>query len=364
VLRLATLPAAHPLTKIYRKCTKWKIKWHKSPLHHLANVYEADPDKLETIPTAGRNPALMGKRPFKTIIPASKEDSKKADKDAPEHIQIYTDGSAQEGKVGAATVLTRNGQPLKVLHHHMGTTSEHTVFEAELVGLILGLQLVKEHNTGNTSFAIGADNQAALRALNSKLNKLGHHIAAELISMAARVKKTKGKKYSLMFRWTAGHIGIPGNEKADEEAKIAAAGKSSEASSLPNYLRKSLKTSKSAAKQQSQEKRNSRWTREWKMSPRYDKLKNLDPSLPSKKFLKLISNRKIPRSIASKIYQITNCDLGTSHCMRISTDSRGKPVRNAPRAERPRRHRSISSCNARCTHTKDGRSSRGKGEQS
>jgi hypothetical protein len=169
---------------------------------------------------------------------------------------------------------------------------------------MLGLQLIKDHNKGNLSFAIGADNQAALKALASKLNKPGHYIAAEVISMAAKLKKTNGKKYSLTLRWTAGHTGIPGNKKADEEAKLAAKGKTSNAATIPAFLRKLLKISKSAAKQQRQEKRKSRWSNEWKASPRYDKLKNLDPTLPSQKFLKLISNKKIPRSTASKIYQL------------------------------------------------------------
>jgi ribonuclease HI/exonuclease III len=303
-IRLATLPAVHPLTNIYRACAKRKVKRHKSPLHHLANTYKTDPKNFETIPTAGRNPALMGKRPFKTVIPRSKEASKEEDKRALEHVKIYTDGSAQDGEVGAAAVLTRNGKPVKTMHLHLGKASEHTVFEAELTGLILGLQMVKEYRKGNFTFAIGADNQAALRALSSKLNKPGHYLAAEVISMAAKLEKTKGKKYSLTFRWTAGHSGIPGNEKADEEAKTAAEGKTSNEASLPKALRKPLKISKSAAKQKLQEERKIRWAREWRKSPRYDKHKNLDPSLPSQKFMKLISSKKIPRSIASKMYQL------------------------------------------------------------
>jgi hypothetical protein len=75
-LRLATLHDKHPLTKIAKKCAKGKVKRHRSPLHHLANVYKADPNTFETISSAGRNPAHIGKQPFKTDIPPSKEASK------------------------------------------------------------------------------------------------------------------------------------------------------------------------------------------------------------------------------------------------------------------------------------------------
>ena len=40
------------------------------------------------------------------------------------------------------------------------------------------------------------------------------------------------------------------------------------------------------------------------MSPRYDKLKHIDPSLPSHKFVELISGKDIHREAASKIYQL------------------------------------------------------------
>jgi hypothetical protein len=62
----------------------------------------------------------------------SKEDSKREDAQAPEHIKI-----AHDGKVGAAAILT-----ISATHFHLGTAEEHTVFEAELVGILLGMQLI------------------------------------------------------------------------------------------------------------------------------------------------------------------------------------------------------------------------------
>ena len=62
--------------------------------------------------------------------------------DAKEKVQVYVDSSAINSKVGAAAVLLREGKPPCTLHLHLGPESEHTVHEAELVGILLGLQLI------------------------------------------------------------------------------------------------------------------------------------------------------------------------------------------------------------------------------
>ena len=65
---------------------------------------------------------------------------------ANEVIQVFTDGSAQEGKVGAAAVLIRRNRLEQILHFHLGPEAEHTVHEAELVGLLLAIHLISTEN--------------------------------------------------------------------------------------------------------------------------------------------------------------------------------------------------------------------------
>ena len=79
----------------------------------------------------------QGKELFKVFIPSSKEDSKTEDVQAPEHIKIYSDGSAQDGKVGAAAIMIKDGRTIDKLHYHLGKVEEHTVFKAELVSILL-----------------------------------------------------------------------------------------------------------------------------------------------------------------------------------------------------------------------------------
>ena len=124
--------------------------------------------------------------------------------------------------------------------------------------------------------------------------------AREAIRMASKIQKSKGhSKYALTMRWMAGHEGIAGNEAADKEAKLAAEGKRSEKHSLPPYLRKPLPTNASAVKQAHQMDLKRKWTDEWRASHRGRNVVQIDNSMPSSKFLKLISQRELSRTAAS-----------------------------------------------------------------
>ena len=165
--------------------------------------------------------------PFRISIASDKDWSKRADAVATDEIKVYTDGSMQGDAVGAAAILYRNGKITHSLCFHLGSTEHHTIYEAEMVGLLLGIHLIKTEKASWRKCALGADNQVALQALQSELNNPSHHIVAEVIKIANQIAKARGtKNYKLMVRWTAGHIGIPGNEKVDEEAKKAVGGDS------------------------------------------------------------------------------------------------------------------------------------------
>ena len=107
-----------------------------------------------------------------------------------------------------------------------------------------------------------------------------------------------------VFRWTAGHVGIKGNEVADGEAKKAAEGLSSDKKNLPTLLRKPLKHNKAALRQQRKDVLKARWKKEWEASSRANKFKALDLTTPSDKFIKLISDDKLSRNDASRIFQL------------------------------------------------------------
>ena len=150
------------------------------------------------------------------------------------------------------------------------------------------------------------DNQAALTAIKSELNKSGQHIADSLLGTVKKLFKSKGNnRFALTFRWSAGHVGIAGNEDADELAKSAVDSESSETRDLPPYLRKTLGHSRSALRQAHNEKLKKRWVKSWTRSPRYQRSRFRDLLTPySQKYLKYISNEDISRKTASLIFQL------------------------------------------------------------
>ena len=182
------------------------------------------------------------------------------------------------------------------------------VYEAELAGMLMGLHLIKTEKKNKVECALNVDNQAALTAINSNMNKPGQHLAGIIHEQAKKIQATKGGSNSrckLTFRWSAGHVGIKGNETADKEAKSAAEGVSSDKRDLPAYLRKPVKHSLSAVRQAHNEKLKKKWTNTWTFSPRYRKARYQDLLTPaSQKFLKYICSQEISRTASSKIFQL------------------------------------------------------------
>ena len=126
---------------------------------------------------------------------------------------------------------------------------QHTVHEAELMGILLGLHLIKTEKS-RTSYVIGIDNQVALSMLISAMSTMGQHIANEILDMAASIRKQRNSpNYSLKVRWMVGHVSIEGNEEVDGEVKKMVEGLMSNKRQLPVFLRKLLKQNKSALRQ-------------------------------------------------------------------------------------------------------------------
>ena len=191
------------------------------------------------------------------------------------------------------------------LHFHLGPSTQHTVHEAELVGILLGLHLIKTDKKGQMSYSLGIDNQAAISALNAVKSSPGQYIADDILAATMQIKKSRNSpNYSLTFRWTAGHSGITGNEEVDGEAKKATEGLTSDTKLLPPLLRKPLKMNKLALRQRKKESLKTRWKKEWSVSERAPRINALDPSLPSNKYLELINDDRLSCMDASRIFQM------------------------------------------------------------
>jgi len=225
---------------------------------------------------------------------------------ANEDLRVYSDGSAVDGGVGGVAVLMRNDEVVRKKRFCLGSNQEHTVYEGKLVGMILAIELLREEG-GQGTMALGVDNQAAISATHKFISKSGHYLMDKFHNDLRKLIPAQDKR-KLIVRWTPGHEGIPGNEAADEQAKMAAKGDSSTPNTLPKSLTTrhnaiaTLPVSKSALMQQFRKAIKHKAAKIMRDSPRYKHLHEIDTSAPSKHFSKLVE--KLPQRHSSLLFQL------------------------------------------------------------
>jgi ribonuclease HI len=342
VLRLASLPPTHLLFKPVQQAARRRTTRHLSPLHELFKHFDIQPKTTENInPTRQRSnfcPAL------KTTIQPTKE---KAIEDAKEaihthQIRLYSDGSSHNGGVGAAATLYVGSVKRKTLRYYLGPDTEHTVYEAEAIGLLLCLYLLTTLTRRLHNVFIGLDNQPVIKALNNQHSKASHHILDKIHNLAAHLQAQEDSKinieakrqakvrkekwtprtrnvFNLDIHWVPGHADVLENEAIDIEAKAAAEGRSSQAKDLPTFLRKNpLPTSVSAKKQQHTAILRSRWNKEWLKSKRFHYIRKYNQTLPSPIYMKLTN--QLTRQQISLLTQLRTGHVPLNqhlHCINV-----------------------------------------------
>ena len=140
---MCTLPTWNPIFKEIRSTARQR-KWHRSPLHHLAQLFPIHLKNVEEIRAPHHPPEWT---PVTDIhIDGRKEDMVKHAEEANEEVQIFTDSSGHSSGIGAAAILRRQGREDKILHFYLGSETEHTVYTYQF-GLNLSNVL---SNTGTT----------------------------------------------------------------------------------------------------------------------------------------------------------------------------------------------------------------------
>ena len=169
----------------------------------------------------------------------------------------------------------------QALQFRLGKMSYHTVFEGELVGMLLALHLLARQR-GVHSVLITLDNQAAMTALQNNIPQASHYLLDHIHDMILCLKR-KHCCLHIHLEWVPGHRGVGGNEPADCKAKAAVEGLSSMATELPLLLHHHLPASMAAFIAHRRTMLLQRWRDEWLSSPQYSKVAKVDSLLPSRK---------------------------------------------------------------------------------
>ena len=233
--------------------------------------------------------------------------------------KIFTDGSSTNGKVGASAVLYINDRQVVKLWYHLGAASKHTVFKAELVGMILAAHLLATNQAVPLPASIFMDNQAAILAGERPLSKPGHYLSIKFREIVQEVFERRNlSKRDITIHWIVGHRNIQGNEEANREAKQAATDKNSSTpiDQLPTALHTKLPISTSALKQEHRKDLKKKWQKTWEKSKRHAHIATIDSMTPSKKYLK--ATRFMPKSRSGVIFQLRSGHIALNkHLYRI-----------------------------------------------
>lgn len=314
-LRMASLPDSHPLRGHLIRASHY-VQRHRSPLHELIRAFDIRPGQVETI--ADYRPAPDAVPTLESII-HSREEAPRFDRRNPVQVKLYSDGSSHNGGVGAAAVLMRVGASFRILRMYLGSDEEHTVYEAELVGMNLAMELLRTERRRVGGAALGVENQAALRSTTIGRPRPGHYLVRELDKAVKAVRKARPAIH-LKGHWTPGHSGIAGNEMGDEEAKRAAAGDSSAKKDLRKTFQKKLPHSVSARKQAYRRHSEELAAQIWTASPRIDRLAMRDVRMhgPLRFFHKHTIKLNLTRRQHSMFVQLRTGHIGLNgHLFKI-----------------------------------------------
>ncbi|XP_045534585.1 uncharacterized protein LOC123721130 [Papilio machaon] len=137
-------------------------------------------------------------------------------------VNIYTDGSKIEGKVGAALSIWDDAAETLCRKLKLGNFC--TVYQAELLALYEATLFVVKSN--RRSFGLHSDSRSALETV-AKGDSL-HPLA---VKARENVRKSREQGKDVRLYWVKAHAGVEGNERTDALAKQAAVGMKTK----PNY---------------------------------------------------------------------------------------------------------------------------------
>ena len=235
------------------------------------------------------------------------EESKDEDVVDTADLRVYSDGLGIEGMAGVAAIMFRNGQEVKSICYLLGLLTHHTTYEAEVVGILLALELIHRERSASSA-TIRLDNQAVIQALGGRHAKLVQALLNLVHKGSNDWLTSDGDSDSpgqrqLSIHWVSRHDGVHGNERTDKEARRAVSIGSSPESKLPEMLQgHTLPCSLAALCSKFKELLKLRWRAMWAKSPWKGWMDRINDKLPSHSFL-MVTNH-LSQAQASVLMQL------------------------------------------------------------
>ncbi|KAI9042932.1 putative integral membrane protein Pth11-like [Aspergillus affinis] len=214
----------------------------------------------------------------------------------------YSDGSGFNGQVGGAAVSIRAG---KVRKKYLGAAADSTVYVGELEGVKTALKWAEA-----TPITVFSDSQTAIQAVQNPGRPSGQYV---LRAIYERIRTLRGRglqQGDMELRWIPAHIGVEGNERADEAAKRAAI-KGIELSSVgPRELAARLITRLAAAAKTDVRRRiQAQWAKWWVRQRVGKPTKRLVPKPNKKQFRSATFNDKEDEEVPEPSTLLEGLDL-------------------------------------------------------
>jgi len=130
-----------------------------------------------------------------------------------DHLQIYTDGSKdpESGKVAFGTSIPKLGYK-----KGYRIPDYFSVFTAELMAVLWAVRWVEDNKREYS--VICSDSAATLNTIKNMKTKARPDLLVEILQVLYRIHKAGNE---VGFLWVPAHMGVEGNEEADEVAKKA-----------------------------------------------------------------------------------------------------------------------------------------------
>jgi ribonuclease HI len=184
MIRICALPPSNP---VYDQAIEYFVKpsrTHHTNVQKMIELFNIDPTVYETVPAVSRPPVFQP--PIDVLVADSKEEALELELKDAANMKIYTDGSCQNGTVGASAVLyyTREGgtigNPAQILCCKLGPDTRYSVWEAEAAGIIMALWLLRGSNRiSRLPISIYSDSQAVLKAIRAQRASPGFQLIKE-----------------------------------------------------------------------------------------------------------------------------------------------------------------------------------------